>query len=267
MRVFWLERIAQRVADAAYALWPRRHPPAAALANCMIVAHRGEHDNEAVLENTVAAFDLAAAGGVDAIEFDVRWTADLEPVVMHDPDAERVFDSDLVIADTLFAELRARLPEIPSLAEVVARYGGRLHLMIELKRDELGAVAVRRAKLEQILDELRPGADFHILALAPELFEAVDFVGLGACMPVAELNVDAISRHTHERDYAGISGHYLLMSRATVERHLQRGQRVGSGFVASQRCFYREINRGVSWVFSNRASRLASIRREVLARA
>ncbi len=267
MRVFWLERGAQRLADATYALWPRRRPSRAALAKCMIVAHRGEHDNEAILENTVAAFDLAAAGGVDGIEFDVRWTADLEPVVVHDPDAERVFDSDLVIAETLFAELRARLPDIPTLAEIVARYGGRLHLMIELKRDELGAVAVRRARLEQILDGLRPGSDFHILALSPKLFEAVEFVGLEACMPVAELNVDAISRHALERDYAGISGHYLLLSKATVGRHLERGQRVGSGFVASRRCLYREVNRGVSWVFSNRASRLASIRREVLARA
>lgn len=266
MRIFWLERIAQRVADAGYAAWPRRRPPVAALAQCLIVAHRGEHDNTVVLENTVAAFELAAAGGVDGIEFDVRWTADLEPVVVHDPDARRVFADDLVIAETRLDALRARLPEIPTLAEVVARFGRRLHLMIELKRDDLGASAARRERLEQILGGLRPGADFHILALAPELFDAVGFAGERACMPVAEFNVDALSRHVLEHDYAGLSGHYLLLSTATIERHRDRGQRLGSGYVASRFCFYREVGRGVSWIFSNRATRLATIRRELLAR-
>ncbi len=266
MRFFRLERAAQRIADAVYALWPRRRPPAAALAECMIISHRGEHDNEAVFENTLPAFELAAAGGVDSIEFDLRWTADLEPVVVHDPDARRVFGLDLVIAETRFDELRARLPEIPTLAEIVERFGRRLHLMIELKRDGPGAFAARGERLERILAGLRPGEDFHILALAPELFEAADFVGRRNCMPVAELNPDSISRHTLAHDYAGMSGHYLLLSTAMIRRHLERGQRIGTGYVASRYCLYRELNRGVSWIFSNRAARLASIRRELLGR-
>lgn len=266
MRFFRLERAAQRIADVVYALWPRRRPSAAALAKCMIVSHRGEHDNEAVLENTLPAFELAAAGGVDSIEFDLRWTADLEPVVVHDPDARRVFGLDLVIAETRFDELRARLPEIPTLAEIVDRFGCRLHLMIELKRDGLGAHAARRERLEGILGKLCPGEDFHILALAPELFEAADFVARRFCMPVAELNPDSISRHTLAHDYAGMSGHYLLLSTPLIRRHLERGQRIGTGYIASRLCLYRELNRGVSWIFSNRASRLASIRRELLGR-
>ncbi len=266
MRILWLERLARRLADAVFALWPRRRPPAAALAECMIVAHRGEFDNEAVLENTVPAFELAAAGGVDGIEFDVRWTADLEPVVIHDPRTGRVFGVDLIVAETPFEELRACLPEIPTLAEIVARYGRRMHLMIELKRDGLGADAARRERLEQILGELRPGEDFHVLALAPELFEPVDFVGRRACMPVAELNLEAISRHTLARDYAGMSGHYLLLSSAMIERHRDRGQRIGTGFVGSRFCLYRELNRGVSWIFSKRATPLATLRRDLLAR-
>ncbi len=266
MRFFRLERAAQRIADAGVALWPRRRPPAAALSECMIVSHRGEHDNEAVLENTLPAFELAAAGGVDGIEFDLRWTADLEPVVVHDPDARRVFGLDLVIAETRFDELRARLPEIPSLAEIVEAFGHRLHLMIEIKRDGPGASAARRERLERILGDLRPGEDFHILALAPELFETADFVARRFCMPVAELNPETISHQTLEHDYAGMSGHYLLLSTAMIRRHRERGQRIGTGYIASRFCLYRELNRGVSWIFSNRASRLASIRRELLGR-
>jgi len=48
----------------------------------IIVAHRGAPDR--ALENSRASIGLAAADGADMIEFDVRLTADGEPVVLHD---------------------------------------------------------------------------------------------------------------------------------------------------------------------------------------
>ncbi len=47
-----------------------------------IVAHRGASAREA--ENTLEAFELAMASGAEAVEFDVRMTADGTPIVMHD---------------------------------------------------------------------------------------------------------------------------------------------------------------------------------------
>ena len=97
---------AQRLADFWLMLVPRARPSRQALIDCMIISHRGEHDNRKVRENTLAAFDRAALAGVAGLEFDVRWTRDLQPVVIHDADARRVFGRDLVVAEVSLAELR-----------------------------------------------------------------------------------------------------------------------------------------------------------------
>jgi glycerophosphoryl diester phosphodiesterase len=57
----------------------------------LVIAHRGYHRN--VPENTLAAFDAAAALGVDGIETDLRWSADGQIVLYHDrlaPDRREV---------------------------------------------------------------------------------------------------------------------------------------------------------------------------------
>ncbi|MBM3696502.1 MAG: glycerophosphoryl diester phosphodiesterase, partial [Actinobacteria bacterium] len=55
-----------------------RHPPG----RPWVIAHRGA--SAAFPENTLAAFRAAAALGADAVELDVRRTADGHPVVHHD---------------------------------------------------------------------------------------------------------------------------------------------------------------------------------------
>ena len=176
-----------------------------------------------------------------------------------------MFGSDLLIAGTGFDELRARIPEVPTLAEVVARYAGKTHLMIELKRDPLLDIERKRASLEATLSGLSPGTDFHLLALDPALFAPVDFVGDAACMPIAELNYRRLSRQTLVRSFAGISGQYVLLGDRLLARHHAAGQKVGTGFVTSRFCLYRELNRGVDWIFTNHAARLLRIRRALLA--
>ena len=52
-----------------------------------IIAHRGASGSAP--ENTIAAFELALAQGADAIELDVRLTADGVPVVLHDATVDR----------------------------------------------------------------------------------------------------------------------------------------------------------------------------------
>src|SRR6266480_6507973 len=56
----------------------------------VVVAHRGASADEA--ENTLPAFEAAVRAGADAVEFDVRMTADGVAVVMHDPDVSRTTD-------------------------------------------------------------------------------------------------------------------------------------------------------------------------------
>ena len=72
-------------------------------------------------ENTLAAFDAARDLGAWGIEFDVRWTLDMCPVVIHDLDCWRVFGQDVIVADVTLAELKKQIPAIPTLAEVIQR--------------------------------------------------------------------------------------------------------------------------------------------------
>ncbi len=258
------ELIAQRLVDVWFMLVPRRRPSQQALRDCKIISHRGEHDNYQVKENTMAAFVRVAEAGGWGIEFDVRWTRDLEPVVIHDTNALRVFDIDLVVAEVSLHELRQQVPEIPSLAEVVERFGGTSHLMVELKRDELGATETRTQRLREIFASLNAGVDYHFLALQFDLFDLVKFAGDRACLPVAELNTGNFSRAALVSDFAGVCGHYLLLNQGMIQRHHRQGQKVGTGFVASRFAFYRELNRGVDWIFTNHALKLEALRQQLL---
>ena len=261
-----MKLVAQQLVDTWFLLLPCRRPSLQVIQNCKIISHRGEHDNRQVRENTMAAFAPVAAAGGWGIELDVRWTRDLQPVVIHDSNAARVFGIDLEVAAVDLHELQQQVPEIPTLEEVVARFGGNTHLMVELKRDELGAVADRVDRLREIFAGLIAGEDYHFLALQIDLFELAEFAGDQACLPVAELNLGAFSREVLTRDMAGVCGQYLLLNQAMIRQHHQQGQKLGSGFIASRFCLYRELNRGVDWIFTNHALKLGAIRQELLKR-
>ena len=242
-----------RLVDTATALVPHPPPDREALRRCKLVSHRGEHDNRSVLENTLPAFAAARDAGVWGVECDIRWTADLTPVVVHDPDARRVFGDSAVIRKLPFAELRARLPHIPSLAELLDEFGGNTHLMLEIKGEHYPDPGRQQAIMADHLRHLEPERDYHFLALDPDLFRHVDFAPATACLPVAEFNVSALSRCSLDRAYGGLTGHYLLLNDRVKRRHHVTGQRIGTGHIGSKNALFREINRGVEWIFSNNA--------------
>jgi len=255
-----LRRLKLRAADALMAAIPRPVPSRAALQNCKLISHRGEHDNVDVMENTLPAFDRARAAGVWGIECDVRWTADLVPVVCHDPSAQRVFGHPAAISALAFDELRAELPLIPSLAEVIEATGGETHLMLELKAEPFPDPGRQQDILAGTLAALTPGHHYHVLGLDPRVFDLVSFLPRRYCIAVAEENVEALCRVCLEAGYGGLGGHFLLLGRGVQQRLQPAGQVLGTGFVGSRNCLFRELNRGVEWVFSNDAARLQAIR-------
>src|SRR5699024_2245082 len=111
-------------------------------------------------ENTISAFDAAVAAGVWGIELDVCYTADGEPVISHDPDLNRVFGNPTIIANTPWSTLRDRVSEVSHLEPFLERYGGRAHLMLELKARSPG---IGEARLLRLLGHLEPVTDYHIL--------------------------------------------------------------------------------------------------------
>jgi len=261
---YYLDNFLQLIADGVYASIPQPRPTLSALRACKLISHRGEHDNKSVKENTLAAFDRVLERGVWGIELDIRWTRDLHPVVVHDPGCQRVFGLALEIDKMMLGELQSIIPDIPSLDQIIRRYAKKIHLMIEIKDQRADNLQSQQARLKLLLSSLEPGVDFHILALDADLFKLVNFLPARALLPVVELNIHKYSEMALQDNYAGISGQYLLISKNTIRKHALYNQKTGTGFVASRFCFYRELNRGVEWIFTNRALMLRSIQQRLL---
>jgi glycerophosphoryl diester phosphodiesterase len=187
---------------------------------------------------------------------DIRWTRDLQPVVFHDPETRRVFGRERWIGRMTFERIRRDYPAIPHLQEVVRRFGRRLHLMAELKAEPYPEPGRQDRTLAEAFGDLVPGTDYHLLSLAPEMFQRIRFAPPASFLPIATTNIRAWSRIALQRGYGGLTGHYLLMTRRIMDRHRRIGQRVGTGFPQSANALYREIHRGVDWIFSDRAAAL-----------
>lgn len=108
----------------------------------LIIAHRGASFDAP--ENTLAAFKLGFAQGADGIEGDFRLTSDEKVVCMHDDDALRTANTNLIIQDTLLSDLKEldvgmfkgapwQGETIPTLGEVLRLVNGRI-CFIELKQ-------------------------------------------------------------------------------------------------------------------------------------
>ncbi len=260
----WLTSNLMRVLDLIFALLPQPIPDQKALAACKITSHRGEHDNLTIFENTLPAFERAANAGVWGIECDLRWTRDLVPVISHDATGERLFGREDRICDLSYPRLQELFPLIPSLQELIDQFSSKVHLMIEIKAEHYPEPAKQKSILQQTLAGLTPGRDYHFLALDPELFVRADFVPNRFHFPVAEVNCKKLSRISVERNLGGLTGHFLLLNDKLKRSHELAGQKIGTGFIASKNCLFRELNRGVEWIFSNNAVQLQGFRDQYL---
>jgi len=264
---YWIQNILMQCVDVMFAVWPQQVPIRNALEKCKIVSHRGEHDNLSLYENTLAAFDKVLEHGIWGTECDVRWTRDLVPVILHDSSGQRVFGKRLDINQVDFHQLRKELPLVPTLAEVLDRYGGKLHLMIELKEEDYPDPQEQKQILREQFSKLTPGRDYHFLSLHPDLFQWVDFAPASACYPVSETNVAAMSEISIERSLGGLTGHFLFLNDRLKHRHELAGQTIGTGFINSRNCLFRELNRGIEWIFTDHAVQLQKVRDDLLSAA
>ena len=254
-----VEKLLLQCIDFIYMLMPRHVPEPDALRSCKIVSHRGEHDNINVYENTLAAFDRALALGIWGVEFDVRWTRDLQPVVAHDPDLKRVFGMGTTIAEMEFDNLRSHCPAVPLLSEVVAKHGKKMHFMVEIKEETYPDPDRQNAIFKDCFAVLEPGVDYHLMSLTPEMFDLITFVPSSIFIPIASLDMARFSELALDKGYGGIAGHYLLLSDAILKKHRLRDQLAGTGYPGSKNCLFREVNRGVEWIYSNNAGELQEI--------
>jgi len=256
---FWLEEWLHQGVDLFYEKVPQSFPDREKLKQCKIISHRGEHDNKMVYENTIPAFDLVYEAGVWGIEFDIRWTSDLKPVVFHDRSLLRMFKSDTEISKVTLTKLKTHCNLIPTLSEVIQKYGKKIHFMVEIKTEAYPDPEYQNNVLKDLFHELAPQVDFHFIALKPEMFMFINFVPSSTFVPSARLNVKQLSDLAILKSYGGIAGHYLLINDSLLKRHHAQNQCIGTGYIRSKNSLFRELNRGVEWIFSNHAIKLQNI--------
>jgi glycerophosphoryl diester phosphodiesterase len=120
----------------------------------LVIAHRGASGQRP--ENTLPAYELAVEQGADMIEIDLHRTRDAALVVTHDEELAGLGGTG-EIADASLAEVRALDAgdgeRVPTLDEVLDRFGRRIPFNLEIKRgtrgDYAGIEAAALAALER----------------------------------------------------------------------------------------------------------------------
>jgi glycerophosphoryl diester phosphodiesterase len=263
----WLDNLFLDAVEAAYGLLPEARPTREQWQRLKIISHRGERDGRTTFENCFAAFDPLRGSGVHGIEFDVRWTRDLVPVVIHDADLLRVFGDPLRVGAVTWPELRRQRPEIPGLHGFVRRYVDEFHLMAELKAETYRDPSEQNRRLAEALAPALERDRCHVLCLQPQLFALVPGIPAQRTFGVARLNADEIAGEALKSGRGGFGCHYSALRQRHLAALHARGAAVGCGFPRTRPVLMREAARGVDYVFSNDALRLQRWRQEALAAA
>lgn len=146
------------------------------MSECFAAAHRGLSSE--VTENTLAAFQAAAAAGFPAIELDLRLTRDGEVVVLHDAGIEGTTHGNGKVADMAYDELRSYrtphgpVPRLDDVLSAMAQWRGVWNLEVKAVRATEPALhLVEHHGLEARV--LVTSFDPAVLAIAREVAPAV----------------------------------------------------------------------------------------------
>ena len=115
-----------------------------------IYAHRGaSHDYP---EMTMAAYEEAVKQGADGFECDVRLTKDGVAVLWHDADLKRFADSDAIVSESKYSQLKKIYPQILTLEEFLDfGINEKKSLMLETKHP----VPTRTAVEDEIVEKIK----------------------------------------------------------------------------------------------------------------
>ena len=240
--------------DTYFKYCPRSKPNTLDVARADLIAHRGAHDNnQHIQENTIAAFEQALKVGCSGIEFDIHASADGVLMVNHDATLKRLWGHDVAINQLSAQDIHALTPLLPSLSEVVDRYGRRMHLFIELKAPFIATKA-----LAETLKGLTPCVDYHLISLDETILPTLtQFPKESMLLVPVHNNVRKFCTLSLKLQYGGILGHYFLLNNRQIKQLLKAKQLVGVGFVDSKFSLYRELNRGLHVLFTNNAVSVA----------
>jgi len=232
-----------------------------------VIGHRGAAAYAP--ENTMESFQRAVALGAEALEFDVRRTADGEAVVLHDPTLDRTTNRTGPVGALTLAQLagvdagyhfsedggrttpfRGRGVTIPPLREVLAAFPG-VPVMIEIKEPGVqAAVAQALRDTGAAARAVVAGSDWRALAA----FREAPFILGASRRDIARLYFGIGEPDRACRAYAVPAAYYGLPvpTRRFVRRAGRRAATVHVWTVDDARSAIHLWRNGVNGIVSNR---------------
>jgi glycerophosphoryl diester phosphodiesterase len=212
-------------------------------------------------ENTLAGIRAALDFGVDAIEIDVRASADGVPVLMHDPTVDRSTDGSGAVAELSLEQLRALDAggePVPMLADVLDHTIGRALLVMEIKQPGIEEQIVTVVRDRGAID------DVMVWSFVPQALESMRRIEPripGALLIGAEF----LPRWPEMRELAlrsGLQGVSVFFA-GIDERLAREFQRSGLALYAwtvdSEREIARLVDLGIDGVCTNYPDKLQAL--------
>jgi glycerophosphoryl diester phosphodiesterase len=207
----------------------------------LLLGHRGARGSPSVRENTLPAFDLALEDGCDGFEFDLRLTADGSAVVCHDSR----FAGMAVARATA-----AKVPRLPRLEDVLARYAGRAFLDIELKVPGLTAPVLAA------LGERSPEKGYLLSSFLPEVL--IELRNRDHSLPLGFIYDQKKERqHWRELPIDYVIPHYSLVTRELVDQVHDAGRKLFVWAVNGKASMLRFAGLDVDGIISDKTELLA----------
>ncbi|WP_030195267.1 glycerophosphodiester phosphodiesterase [Streptomyces sp. NRRL S-87] len=230
-------------------------PTAAAPRTVHAVGHRG--DPHRVRENTLDSLRSAFARGADAVEVDVRLTADGVPVLLHDESFRRLWKDDRPLVALTADEVYAlSAGGVPTLREALDATAGAGRVMIDLPGASAGTV---RAVVQVVRDCgarertyycAGPATMLKVRAADPGAEIAMTWTSL--CPPRRSL-VEALAPRW-------LNYRFGVLSRELVDALHADGLLVSAWTADTKRTMRRLVDLGVDSVTTNRVDALVAVR-------
>ncbi|MCT4354117.1 glycerophosphodiester phosphodiesterase [Streptomyces sp. Je 1-79] len=217
-----------------------------------VVGHRG--DPYRVRENTLPSIVSAIEGGADAVEVDVRLTADGVPVLLHDDTLKRLWGHDRPLSALTHAQLRELTHDgVPTLREALIA-AGPYRLMLDLPGGNEASVrrivgTVRECGAAERVYYCAGGvAMLQVRAADPSAEIALTWTSLAPPRPTL---LDAVRPRW-------LNYRFGLVSRALVERVHQDGFLLSAWTADTRRTMRKLLSHGVDSITTNRVDALAA---------
>ncbi|MFI1889489.1 glycerophosphodiester phosphodiesterase [Streptomyces jumonjinensis] len=220
------------------------------------VGHRG--DPYLVRENTLPSLRSAVASGADAVEIDVRITADGVPVLLHDATLSRLWGHDQPLDRLSLAQLKdLTRGGVPTLREALSALDGPggHRAMIDLPgatpdtvRAVVGTVRDLGAA-ERVYYCAGPVTMLAVRSLDPSAETALTWTSLAPPRPVL---LDALRPRT-------LNYRFGLVSRALTDRVHRDGMLVSAWTADTRRTMRALIRAGADSITTNRVGVLRSV--------